>query len=521
MLRPLRVTTVARPPLEARAIATRWPWVAVALFLLALALRLYRLNADPLWQDELYAVQLGRLGLGAIFANSLADPHPPLLYLLLWLGSGFATARGEWAYRWMAVLGGAATIPLVYALARRWAGRGAAALAALALAVSPEHLFYSQEARAYGVIIGLAALSAWVLVTNRLSAPRRWWLWAALSAVGLWLNYGYLMVVGVQALFVLAVARRQRGVRPALALAGVALLAIAPLAAITLAQSARLFSGEPLGLWTTAQSLAAGDLARYGAYWGNTWLAGVLVLLVGLGVGRLARQARDGWALYAPAQVLLPLAAFFLIVRPLLHINVELFQARQFLVLLPAAMVVAAAGLEQLRAALQPRVGRPAPTRLGWPLAVGGAALLAGLLFASYVGLSRYWEHSKSPEGLVARFVRDHGAPGTAVISMHIAMDAALSFYAPDAAAYFTKPYPQPHGLYFSDSLSVQMRAWPTMQWTHPATELGRYPRRWVGWQMGVNDALAAEVMAGCTPVAGATAEFPPFKVALVENCPP
>lgn len=117
----------------------RWDaYLPLALFAGALALRLYRLNADPLWLDELYAVQLGRLGLGAIFANSLADPHPPLNYLLLWLGSGFATARGEWAYRWMAVLAGAATAPLVYWLARRWAGRAAAVRAALVRVAAPE-----------------------------------------------------------------------------------------------------------------------------------------------------------------------------------------------------------------------------------------------------------------------------------------------------------------------------------------------------------------------------------------------
>lgn len=199
--------------------------------------------------------------------------------------------------------------------------------------------------------------------------------------------------------------------------------------------------------------------------------------------------------------------------RPLASINLELYQARQFLVLLPAALVVAAAGLEQLRAALLPRLGR-------WPVAAGGAALLVGLLFTSYVGLGRYWEHSKSPEGLVARFVRDHGAAGTAVISLHIAMDAAFSFYPPDAAAYYTKPLDTPDGLYFSDSLSVQVRDWPTMQWTHAVAEIGRHPRRWVAWQMRANDDLAAELMAGCTPVAGATAEYPPFKVALVEDCP-
>jgi len=62
------------------------------------------------------------------------------------------------------------------------------------------------------------------------------------------------------------------------------------------------------------------------------------------------------------------------------------------------------------------------PARAGrWPVAIVGAALLAGLLFVSGVGLGRYWDHPKSPEGLVARFVRDPGQAGTARIPLNVA----------------------------------------------------------------------------------------------------
>ncbi|MCC7358810.1 MAG: glycosyltransferase family 39 protein [Anaerolineales bacterium] len=497
----------------------RWlPWV---LFAGALALRLYRLPANPLWLDELYGVQLGRLGLGAVLANSLADPHPPLNYVLLWLGSGLAAARSEWAYRWIAALAGAATVPLVYSLARRWAGVGAAALAALMLLLSPAHLYYSQEARAYASAMVLAALSAWLLLTDRLRPPARWRWWAAVTAAGLLLDYAYLMVAGVQAVFALALARRQPGAWRALVVVALVVAVIAPWAAVTLPVSARAFVGEPLRLWSTAQALTGGDLARYGPLWAHAWLAGGLALVGGLGVWQLARRAADPWALYAPAQWLLPLGAFFLVVSPLFGVNLHAYDARQFLVLLPAALVTAAAGLEQSAAWL-----RQAGAWLGglraaeWLAAAAGLALLTGLAAASAAGLLRYWEQSKSPEGEVARFVRDHGPAGAAVVSLHYSVDAALSFYAPDAPAYFTKPQRTDRGVFFADTLSVQLRDWRDLPRPHPLAEISAYPRRWVAWEQGSSDELAAQLTAGCAPVPGAAAAFGPFQVMLVDGCP-
>ncbi len=493
----------------------RWDvWLPLLLFAGALALRLYRLNAEPLWLDELYGVQLGRLGLSAILSNSWFEPTPPLFHVLAWLGSGFNTARAAWAYRWISALAGAATVPLVYALARRYAGRAAAAGAALVLLCSPALLYYSQESRSYGSAVCLAALSAWVLLTDRLSPPARWRAWGAVTVIGLLLNYSYVMVAGVQALFIVALARRPAGVWPALAVAGVVLAAIAPLAVHTMSASVGAFSGAPLDLWTTAQALAAGEVARYGLAWDHAWLAGGLALLAVLGVWRLARRPGAGWALYPAAQLLLPLGAFFLVLQPLTHINLQLYQTRQFLVLLPAAFGVAAAGLAQVAARLPARLGR-------WPAGLAQGGLVAALLLLSYPGLNRYWTTTKSPEGWVAQFVRDRGAAGTAVVSLHISLDAAFSFYAPDAPAYFTKPLATPQGIMFADALSVQVRDWDTLQQTHPLAEVGAYPRRWLAWVLGEGDDLIATLAAGCTPVPGATAEYWPFKVMLVENCPP
>jgi len=73
------------------------------------------------------------------------------------------------ACRSLSVLAGVATVPLVALLGAALAGRTAGAVAALLLAFSPLHMYYSQEIRMYSLVTALCALSAWAL--NRSEGP--------------------------------------------------------------------------------------------------------------------------------------------------------------------------------------------------------------------------------------------------------------------------------------------------------------------------------------------------------------
>ena len=62
----------------------RWEWMALlGIMLLALALRLYRLDAQSLWNDEGTSVALAQRDLATITRNAADDIHPPLYYYLL------------------------------------------------------------------------------------------------------------------------------------------------------------------------------------------------------------------------------------------------------------------------------------------------------------------------------------------------------------------------------------------------------------------------------------------------------
>ena len=89
-------------------------------------------------------------------------------YTLMVAGSlrRFGTEQ-EWAYRLPGALIGILTIPLLVLVARRWIGSGPAAIAALVVALSIWHIYWSRTARMY-----VPFLFAYLLVAHLL------WRWA-------------------------------------------------------------------------------------------------------------------------------------------------------------------------------------------------------------------------------------------------------------------------------------------------------------------------------------------------------
>jgi mannosyltransferase len=79
------------------------------------------------------------------------------------------------ALRALSVLWNLALIPVIYSLGKMLAGRRAAAVAALLVAVSPFHLLYSHELRMYTQLMFLVVLGVWAYWQS-LQRPHRGWL---------------------------------------------------------------------------------------------------------------------------------------------------------------------------------------------------------------------------------------------------------------------------------------------------------------------------------------------------------
>lgn len=167
--------------------------VAGALFLLALAPRLFLLGNPSMWGDESYSIALSAGSLDQILATT-HDVHPPLYYLLLhyWLALG----RSELLVRLPSALLGAVSVLVLYALARAWLSERSALLAAVLLAVSPLHVWYSQEARMYSLLTFFGVVSALSLSLILRRGQRLWWLVYVVSALaGLYTHYAMFAVL--------------------------------------------------------------------------------------------------------------------------------------------------------------------------------------------------------------------------------------------------------------------------------------------------------------------------------------
>jgi hypothetical protein len=123
-------------------------------------LRLATLGSQSLWYDEAFTpVHVLRAGLGATLSNVVhSENTPPLWYVLEW-GATRALGDGAVALRLLSALAGIATVPVAWVIGCELAGRRAAIATAALVTTCPLLVWYSQEARAYGLFVLLAALA--------------------------------------------------------------------------------------------------------------------------------------------------------------------------------------------------------------------------------------------------------------------------------------------------------------------------------------------------------------------------
>jgi 4-amino-4-deoxy-L-arabinose transferase-like glycosyltransferase len=200
------------------------------LVVLAAALRFWRIGHQSFWLDEVFTAGLVNEGLGGMLKGVReTESTPHLYYLLAWLWAKVA-GDGEGALRSLSALFGIATVPLAYLAARELFKPAAAVTAAALVAVNPWFVWYSQEARAYALLMLVATASLlFFLRALRAESRRDLSLWALFSALAVLTHYFAAFLVGAEALWILWT-MRERAARPVAALAAGG-LALVPLAA--------------------------------------------------------------------------------------------------------------------------------------------------------------------------------------------------------------------------------------------------------------------------------------------------
>ena len=414
------------------------------LAILALALRMGRLGWQPLWWDEGYSVYFATEPLGRMLWLTAHDIHPPLYYALLHLWS-LIFGHSPVALRLLSVAIGAIAV-----VALAWLGRilypqrlRVAWIAALLLAVSPIHLFYSQEVRMYALAMLLCILATgwlWRALFNLQGgapARRELILYALFAALALYTLYYTALLLAAQALWALWLLRRRRTTWPALGAAWLAvLLAYLPWLVYALpklvayvAQKVGADSDKPLNLIDYAlrhgRALLAGHIAPTSAL---NWaaLALTLIALTLLLALAFAKRSRASHTSPSPARalllfMLLPAAGAFL-----LNLRLPFFPEggeRLLLFILPFLLLLIARAAD---------VALDARARAALWLA---RLALAGLTVAGLLGVflfyttPRYTQEDYRP---IIRQAVQQGGPGDTFLATFPWMVGYWRAYAPD-----------------------------------------------------------------------------------------
>jgi uncharacterized membrane protein len=167
---------------------------------LAFALRVYQLADLSVWLDEGNSIYAARLALPELLEYIASRSHPPLYFILLhgWIRLG----GNEFMLRFLSVVWGLIGVAALYTLGRRLCGERTALIATLLLAVSPIHVWHSQDARMYTMLFALVVLSSYLLVQALSHNRAGYWLgYAMLASLSLYTHNTALFTILAQSLF--------------------------------------------------------------------------------------------------------------------------------------------------------------------------------------------------------------------------------------------------------------------------------------------------------------------------------
>lgn len=183
---------------------------AIAILVLATALRAYQLGREGLWCDEAYTALTVRLPLFEMIATLLRIDDAPPLYYLLQKASVALLGDSESALRTLSVVAGILSVGALLLMAR--CRRSSEDLwAAAFLAVATTGVFHARQARSYALLL-LLALILVISARHMLQGGRRAGPFLALSACGLCLTHhvGILLVLTSLVLWPLGSSERPR-----------------------------------------------------------------------------------------------------------------------------------------------------------------------------------------------------------------------------------------------------------------------------------------------------------------------
>ncbi len=188
----------------------------VVLLLLATLLRLYGLDAKSLWQDEITTLKHATSGDATDVLSSVLDkslPAPPLYFMVIHIVSFMG--QEDFLLRFPSFLFGVLSVAAVYKLGSVLFGNTEGVIGAFLLTLSPFHVRYSQEARAYALLMLLSVLALVCLWKGMRGREWRWWIgFVICNVLNLYTHLLALVVLAAEVLIYLSLLLVGLGGRP-------------------------------------------------------------------------------------------------------------------------------------------------------------------------------------------------------------------------------------------------------------------------------------------------------------------
>ena len=401
---------------RARRLPTKRPdvlaWIGLIVLVAALAvLEVSLLDRRPLANDEATSYFIAYIDWSSFWDSvATSEANGSLFYLLLrfWLNVG----RSEAVLRILPLSFAIATVPFMFAIARRMFGGLVALVAAALLSTNAMFLEHGQDLRSYSLSALLVTISSWFFTRGLVDPSRANRIGHVIaSALAVYAHFFAALVLVAQVLTVLLFRERRRSLRLLAADMALVTLAVVPLAAFV------FFGDRGQVDWIpelSAQGIRSAllDLSGMPSTPAMLLLAG----LIGAGVtfaflrqppGATPDKAVDGdLGRVAPSwQIGFVLLWFVLPIAGAVAISVfkPLLISRYLLVALPGLALLTAAAL----------------TSLPWRLLVGAATAVV-LVLAVVEVMAWYSADPETSYVAKASYVADHAGP-----------DDGIVFYAP------------------------------------------------------------------------------------------
>jgi uncharacterized membrane protein len=186
-------------------IGSRYSQALLLLTIIGLSLRFYNLGFNSLWLDEASTYTNSVSSFAQIWqATAAGEFNPPLFYWMEHVMLMFGNS--EVILRFIPAVVGVLTIPLIYCVGKEFMDRNVGIIAAAAFAFSPFLVYYSQEARAYSMMLFFVVFAIiFYLKALKDNRIRNWVLFGLLSALAFWSHFYAFAIIASLVLYALIV----------------------------------------------------------------------------------------------------------------------------------------------------------------------------------------------------------------------------------------------------------------------------------------------------------------------------